>query len=346
MCRIYYYSPERDYELSEIDLTGIAWATVDDEVDRYGEKYLDIKLPYCPSASQAQRIGRRIFALKRASFGAITTNLAGMAAWGRLYGTTKTEFDDVSQKVRFGAPRLNDQDGTVEVPVPYWPVLSPWNPAVDEADAPENIPALGYSSDVVTPDQPSSQVSITYPVAGTTEYRIAYSLSGTYTTIEANYRSYTDGLPDYWDAMTEGETFAWVAIDLYGQTADCRVRIFDEEEGSDFSDLLSGVVGADNTASAAPSTVTGGASADAFSAILNVTVKVDEIKVAGLRLKRRINAGAWSDISVQDARPEQEIVFSNSYSGGTGTVVEWSIAGLTSDGTPGAETTYSATITS
>ncbi|HEX5935810.1 MAG TPA: phage tail protein, partial [Pseudorhizobium sp.] len=89
ICRLTYYSPERNYESAEIDLSGIAWARVDDEVDRYGEKILDIDLPFCPSASQAQRIGRRKFLQARGDTGVIQVDMVGLAAWGLLYGSVE-----------------------------------------------------------------------------------------------------------------------------------------------------------------------------------------------------------------------------------------------------------------
>ncbi|MGH6862445.1 MAG: hypothetical protein ACRECY_19545, partial [Phyllobacterium sp.] len=38
VCRVSYYSPERNYEMAEIDLTGIAWARIQSEIDRVGEQ--------------------------------------------------------------------------------------------------------------------------------------------------------------------------------------------------------------------------------------------------------------------------------------------------------------------
>ena len=61
--------------MAEINMTGIAWATIDDEVDRWGEKILTVELPFCPSASQAQRIARRIFEWSRADSGTIEKGL-------------------------------------------------------------------------------------------------------------------------------------------------------------------------------------------------------------------------------------------------------------------------------
>ena len=82
ICRVKYYSPERNYEMAEIDLTGIAWARIDDEITAYGEKYFDVNLPFCMNSGQAQRRARQKFALARADSGINKTNMAGLAVWG------------------------------------------------------------------------------------------------------------------------------------------------------------------------------------------------------------------------------------------------------------------------
>jgi hypothetical protein len=56
---------------------------VEDEVARYGPKYLD--LTFCPSASQAQRIARRKFAQARADTGLLNVDMLRLTAWGLLY---------------------------------------------------------------------------------------------------------------------------------------------------------------------------------------------------------------------------------------------------------------------
>lgn len=142
ICRVKYYSPERNYEMTEIDLTGIAWARAQDEIDRVGEQIMDIDLPFCPSASQAQRIARRLFALARADAGLATFNFAGLAAWGKTVAAIPLPDLDVVETCAIGTPRVNDDQGTVEIPFVVWPILAPWNPATMEAAAPEQIPEM------------------------------------------------------------------------------------------------------------------------------------------------------------------------------------------------------------
>ncbi|MEM8664210.1 MAG: phage tail protein, partial [Pseudomonadota bacterium] len=83
VCRVKYFSPERQYTVAEIPLQtfdgpgatydGPAWARVEDEIAAYGEHETTVELPFCPSAAQAQRIARRQFHEERAAGGAILT---------------------------------------------------------------------------------------------------------------------------------------------------------------------------------------------------------------------------------------------------------------------------------
>lgn len=329
ICRVKYYSPERNYEMAEINLDGIAWAVIADEVERYGPKYFDLELPFCPSASQAQRIARRKFAQARSDHGVMQLNMVGLAAWGLLYGEIEEPDTGDIELIRMGAPEIDDEAGLVMIPFSIWPTLSAWVPATDEADAPDPVPELGYTSDIPQQAAPSSQLQVTYP-GGAKEFRVAYTLDDTYEIVEANYRSFTGALPNAWTGMTETQSFAHAAADLFGLTVETRVRVFDDEEGSAFSEVLSGVVGVDNSTPNAPTHVSGGG-----GTALDVTVKATQLRVVALRLQRLISA-VWTDVETQDCRPQEEKQFAPE-----GTIYgEWRIVCLTSDGTAGPSLTY------
>lgn len=353
ICRIKYYSPERNYELADIDMTGIAWARIDDEVTRYGPKYFDVELPFCPSASQAQRIARRLFLHARADTGIAVANMVGLAAWGRYYGEIELpDLGDV-EKVKLSPPRVDDSRGTVEMPFSVWPSLSAWNPATDEADAPEPLPEMQYESDLPTPDVPTAALQITYPVSGNKEFRLGYSLpAADFSTIEATYRAYSGGLPGSWSGMTEHSTFAYTAADLLGQEVEARVRIFEGDDGSYYSDPLHTLsVGVNNTACGQPNLVSGGATGSNPNASLGVTVNAGELRCASIRLDRRVDSGggfgAWSTRDEQDVRPLQDRTFTDSYLGlGGGFTVEWRLITKTAGGVEGAPRTFSVHVSS
>ncbi|MCV0352782.1 MAG: phage tail protein [Nitratireductor sp.] len=243
ICRISYYSPERGYEMGEIDMTGIAWARVQDEIDRYGEKIYDIELPFCPSASQAQRIARRLFLLARGDTGVVQTNMAGLALWGRDYANITLSDIEETPVCKIAPPRVDDERGQVDIPFTVWPqelIDSPWNPATMEAAAPEQLPNLQYESDLDTPSVASTAV-VQYP-GGAYETRMRFSSVAGGSTAEANYRTYTGGLPDTWQGMTEYSAngqFAYAAANTVGKEAEFRVRWFNGDgEASYFSDVV------------------------------------------------------------------------------------------------------------
>lgn len=243
LCVIRYYSPERNYEMAEIDMSGIAWARIDDEITRYGEKPLEIDLPFCPSASQAQRIARRLFLQARADVGTITTNMAGMASWGLYYATIP--FPDLNETplCRILPPRCNDADGTVEIPFSVWPdamINEPWSPATMEAWPPDAIPSLEFSGDVPTPAAPSEATIVQYADLSY-EVRLRFAAVSGGTQAEAVCRDYTDDLPNAYAAMVEyegtgGTWYAYRAEDLSGGRVDFRCRFFNaDDDGSAFS---------------------------------------------------------------------------------------------------------------
>ncbi|TDX72593.1 putative tail protein [Neorhizobium sp. R1-B] len=345
ICRVKYYSPERNYELSDLTLEGIvAWAKIDDEVDRYGDKFFDLELPFCPSASQAQRIARRKFAIARADRGRMVTKMVGLAAWGLLYA--EVEEPDLGDliKVRMDPPRIDDENGSVEIPFTVWPTLAAWNPATDEAPAPDVIPELGYETDMITPNPPGAAIQITYPGGGK-EMRIGYNLPAQpYTTVEANYRTYSGGLPGAWQSMAEfGGTVAGINGDFLGQTIDARVRVFNGDDGSYFSDPASLVVGVDNAPCGAPNLVSGGVVTDPPPTKLAVTVSAPEGRCAAIRLQRRVNLGAWSTVATFQTQPFAPVAFESLADGSSGSVTEWQIQTLTSNGTAGTPLIFSYT---
>ncbi|MEY9196644.1 hypothetical protein ABIA16_001760 [Sinorhizobium fredii] len=352
ICRIQYYSPERHYEVTDLDMTGIAWATIDDEVTRYGPKYFDVELPFCPSASQAQRIARRLFLQARADTGVAVMNMVGLATWGLYYGEIELpDLGDV-EKVRLSPPRVDDARGTVEIPFSVWPTLSAWNPATDEADAPDQLPEMGYEATLPTPDAPTGATQITYPVSGTKEFRIGYSLPAvSFSTIEATYRPYIGGLPDSWTGMTEESNYAYVAADLEGDEIDARVRIFNGDDGSYYSDTLHATVTENNSPCAAPDLISGGVSGgtDGIGS-LAVIVDADELRCASIKLRRRVDTGSgfgsWSTRDEQDARPGQDLTFNDSYSNPTPIehTVEWKLTTMTSGGVEGTPRTFSVDV--
>lgn len=352
ICRIKYYSPERNYELADIDMTGIAWARIDDEVTLYGPKYHDVELPFCPSTSQAQRIARRRFLQARGDTGVAVMNMVGLAAWGVLYGNIELpDLGDV-EKVKFSPPRVDDSRGTVELPFSVWPLLPAWNPATDEANAPDPLPEMQYESDLPTPDMPSGALQIIYPVSGNKEFRIGYSLPDvSYGAIEATYRVYTGALPGSWLGMTEEPTFAYVADDLLGLDADARVRIFNGDDGSYYSEVRHATIGESNSPCNAPSVVSGGAGGGNDGlASLAVTVRANELRCASIKLQRRVDTGdgfgGWSTRDEQDVRPRQERTFNDSYSNGSISThtVEWRLMTMTSGGVEGTPLTYSVDV--
>jgi hypothetical protein len=333
VCRVKYYSPERNYEMADIDLTGIAWARVEDEITRVGEQYFDVELPYCPSASQAQRIARRLFALARADAGVVTTNMAGLAAWGLTVAEIPLPELDRREVCAIGTPRVNDSDGTVEIPFVVWPTLTPWDTTTDEAAAPEAIPDLQFPSVLDVPDTPSAYALVQYSTLAY-EVRIRTSAVSGADTAEGNWRPYRSGLPESWQGMTEPNlTFAWdgaVSGDI-GNPADFRIRYYDGEELSYFSALLStSDLQIDNSTPGAPDQSTSGTGSSR-----TITYSTTEIQVVKLTFERRKNGGSWSLVSTRsDIRPDTEFNDSvsqdNAFDNETW---DWRIAAYTSNDT-------------
>ncbi|MEQ1403826.1 phage tail protein [Neorhizobium sp. Rsf11] len=353
ICRLKYYSPERNYELADLTLEGVvAWAKITDEVDRYGPKVFDLELPFCPSASQAQRIARRKFAIARADRGRMVANMVGLAAWGLLYAEIEEPDLGDLMNVRMDPPRIDDENGSVEIPFTVWPTLTPWNPATDEAPAPDVVPELGYQTDMITPNPPNQALQVTYP-SGSKELRISYSLPAQpYTVVEASYRTYTGDLPNAWQGMTEfGSTGAYDGVDVLGVTIDARVRVFNGDDGSYFSDPLHTVVGVDNSTTNAPSGSATTSASPTGSASISGTFSAPEIRAVALRMQRRTRPDSgsswsgWTTVSQSNVRPGTSINFEDEeFIGSAGAEIEWRVQSLTSDGTAGNAQTFDETI--
>ena len=179
ICRPKYYSPERNFELAEIDMTGIAWARIDDEVAAYGEKYLDLEYPFCPNSGQAQRNARRDFALAR------STPVSSRPIWRVLrYGAVaslRLNFRTVLERsVQDRSPRVNDDEGKIEI-LPGLAVAQRLNTETDEAPAPDQIPELAYGSPLETPDAPFAATVVIYQGGLGSVLRVGYNLPGGWT---------------------------------------------------------------------------------------------------------------------------------------------------------------------
>src|SRR5690606_28272984 len=81
-----------------------------------------------------------------------------------------------------------------------------------------------FESNLDTPARPSQAIMVQMN-SGQREARVRFAPVSGAVTAEANYRTYTDGLPDQWASMTEaGRISAYVAQNLTGQKVDFRVR--------------------------------------------------------------------------------------------------------------------------
>lgn len=305
LCRIKYYSPERGYDMAEIDMTGIAWSRVDNEIARYGEKIFDVELPFCPSAAQAQRIARRMFLSARADAGQMRTNMVGLAAWGVTYATIDN--GDESELCRISPPRIDDENGQVDIPFVVWPDLPAWNVATMEADPPIEAPEIQYESELPKPGNISGAVQVIYPGGGR-EIRISFPNVVGGVVAEANRRNYVGTIPQLWSGMTEyqfgASWYGWATADWEGMDADFRVRFFDNEDnGSPWSDTLERrPLVVDNSSPAAPGlereTIPIGVSYR-FRYTSSASINAAQTK---LQYADSL-AGPWTDVDATNTRP-------------------------------------------
>jgi len=314
LCVVKYYSPELGYAMGEIDMTGIAWARIDDEVTRYGEKPFTVELPFCPSPSQAQRIARRLFALARADTGQVVTDFSGLAAWGCRYGTITDPVNGQAQLAQLGTARIDDAAGQVSLPFVIWPALTAWNPAADEADAPEEIPPFEYESTLEKPAAPAEYAQVRYHGGGAYEIRMRFTGVSGGTTAEAVFQQVIGGVGQPNQSMQEyvgtgGAWHAWDTDDRTGQHVRFKARWFNaDEEGSAFSDPLdANPVAVDNTAPAAPTlTVTPSFNSSTNIWTFAVSAKTAQLRVVKIVLQQLI-VSTWTDIETGNVRPEQTV---------------------------------------
>lgn len=357
VCRIKYYSPERGYDMGEIDLTTAPWARVEDEIARYGEKVFDVDLPFCPSASQAQRIGRRLFLQARADAGDIKTNMVGMMAWGTTYASIEDEDADETMLCRIASPRADSKTGEVGIPYIVWPqdlIDEPWNPATMEAPPPDEAPDLQYESDLPDPSQPNGATVVRYP-NGNYETRTWFGGVSGGSIAEARFRVYTDGNPELWRSMTEyrGESGGWLAYDAYdsrGRRADFRSQFFNgQDEGSYPSPTLTvDPMSINNTPTGAPEVSAIGEDIDPSN--FQMTWRVVMPEARGVRIVIETRSGVFSPSwgivrEFNVARPDrvyEEVVDYNKSPDPIS--VDYRVSTYTSDGTRGTYATGSFNI--
>lgn len=354
-CRLFYFSPERRYARSEIDLTGIGWARAQNEIDAYGEQEMVIDLTYCCDASQAQRIARRLFLMARADTGIVKTNWAGMACWGKR--TAMLEISDVGDegaslwvKARLGSVRADDTEGTCEIPYVIIPdaLAIPFNPETDEAPPPPLLLPQQNEADLEKPGTPSGATLIEYPTGalpggGGFELRCRYVRpTGTAYTPEVVYRLFSGGAAQAPQSMNEvesspngsGYNFSWSATaNLTGQKVDFRTRIFNADgDSSFFSDaLVFDPAGFNNSATSSPTQSVSGSNG---AWVIDVAAPMD-LQIAYIQFETN---GAV--VSTVPARPGGTLTRNDSTGVGPGQSVTFRSRAFTSNGTPSP---YSAT---
>jgi hypothetical protein len=337
ICRIKYYSPERGYDMGEIDMTSISWARIDDEVTRYGEKIFDVELPFCPSCSQAQRLARAMFLKARADAGTVRTNFVGLCAWGVTYATITDSDAEEEMLTRMAPPRVDDAAGQVDIPYIVWPqelIDNPWNPATMEAEPPLEAPELQYESELDTPIAPSEASIVQYPDLSY-EVRLRFTGVDGGDTAEAVFRDYTGTEPNMFQSMTEYELgsfwYAYHTIDLVGEKVDFKVRFFtDDDEGSHFSPLLtSDPMEIDNTPVPEP-TIDADISGSSGNYQVNVDATLQGMNAVSFKLQRLVFF-TWFDVVSTNGRPGT--VLSHNESIANGNSATFRAIAVTSNGT-------------
>lgn len=344
LCRIKYYSPERGYDMGEIDMTGIAWARVQSEIDRYGEKIFDVELPFCPSASQAQRIARRMFLLARGDAGAVRTNMVGLAAWGAAYATLHDGND--AMLCHISPPRIDDESGQVDIPYVVWPqalIDEPWNPATMEADPPIEAPNMQQESALPDPDAPTEACQVIYPDSSR-EIRVKFPGVFGGQVAEATARDYVGGNPNLWQSMTEislglvglGDWMAYITDDWEGRNVDFRSRFFNSDgDGSYWSPAFeSRPLAVNNAAPTIPTSVSYTNQTFSTGAILRATAP-QSLQVAYLRF--RATSGpfiTYLDVNIP-CRPGDNKTAELPYISGGPVTVTYQITAYSSNGTAG-----------
>lgn len=358
ICRIKYYSAERNYELAEIDLVDdrtsatpqpLAWAYIQDEIDLVGEKVQEFVLPFCPSASQAQRIGRRLFETARARSGSVTFNQVGLACWGVKTITITPPDLGETLTLEIEPPSVDDEAGTVQVPFVIRPTLSAWNPEVDEALPPQTLPEFEFETTISAPGAATATAVVTYPDTSKAS-RFVYPDPGASFTVEANYRVITAGIPGAWQSMSEyrapgGASHAYTATDLAGLSVEFRHRLFNAaEDGSPWSTTTAFTAAVINTAPGVPSlSATRNTDTDPDTADLSLVAPTTN-HVASLLLEWSGTGVLSSGSEVIACKPGESFTRSINISGTTGFVATFTLTAKASDGTASSSVTQNIVI--
>jgi hypothetical protein len=186
-----YLNPDRLYQVSEADVADIAWTTVQDEIDRTGERSHEIRLPFCPSPAQAGRIGRRVAASMRASALIATLNISTLGLMG--HSTVEVELGDLDStiKVALSTVKVSGEFGPSPGAIQGKEVtaLSTWDPEEDEPLAPEPILEVVDGNNVPTPEIAETITIARGPRAAPTSYDLWVRVSNAADKSELAWRS-------------------------------------------------------------------------------------------------------------------------------------------------------------
>ncbi len=324
--RLKYYSPERNYEVSEVELfydtTAVApvplpWAYISDEIARVGEKEFEVALPFCPSASQAQRIGRRLFAEARADTIEINTTLAGLATWGTKTIAIDDDDLEVTHLIRHKNRAIDDEQGIVTISGVIVPDLEPWDSEADEALPPEQVPEIEYDTTIATPAAATAAIVVIYPDLSV-HTRYVYPDVGGGMLVEASYRIISGGVPGAWLSMTEYRgtgglytSHAFVPLNLSGVSTEFRHRVFNaDDDGSKWGDIVPFTPAISNMAPAVPAVDVETFETDAGTMSRVLMLAPASINVSFLRLKIKTVPGGILLATVEfNTKPDQNIEY-------------------------------------
>lgn len=320
ICRVKYYSPERNYELTELPLvaddgeTPLAWSRYQNEIDRVGEQPFDLELPFCPCPSQAQRIARRRFLFERADKGIAVANMAGIAAWGlRVVDIPFPEIGengaDLVQKCLIGTPRVDDEDAVVEIPFVVQPEIATWAPATDEAAPLPDVPPIEFESDIPKPAAPTGTALVQY-ADNSYELRMLWVFTSGASRAEGSYRTFKNNdtyLPDPWNPVSiTGSQLGAVSVgDILGDTVAVRVRMLGptNDNVSYLSDVVTiENIAIDNTVPSAPAIV-GTLETDGATYDIDFTITFPiEISPVRLVVTRQFEGGLETTVLDEEGR--------------------------------------------
>lgn len=305
ICRVKYYSPERNYDMFEIeDLK--SWASFDDEIAQYGKKYFDVVLPFCISSAQAQRIARRLFELERADRGTLETSMVGLAAWGKRVIEFPLQYDDEgldfdTLKVLIEPPRVDDEEGRVEIPYRVLPDLSVWTPDTHEAPAPDALGGFAFEGALATPATPS-RIVVVDKTPSQEAMRVQYADLSAFETVEAVYR--LDG--GAWTPMTEYDEWAETEAVVESTDVEVRVRVFDGNQNSEWSPIASesSIVFDTTVPSGTNLTLSDDDNGTVDPVTVTISIECRDINFVEYTVERQDDGGGYSTIvSATDLQP-------------------------------------------